>query len=61
MSLTLGFVRTSLDIEGVLDVGVSVENEMLGDRLKGWIAADGTLSLVDCSSTVDGIRRDRDP
>ncbi len=46
LSLTLGFVRTSLDIEGVLDVGVSVENQILGDRLRDWIAADGTLSLV---------------
>jgi len=50
LSLTLGFVRTSLEIEGVLDVGVSVENETLGDRLKEWIAADGKLSLVDAAS-----------
>jgi hypothetical protein len=49
LSLTLGFVRTSLEIEGVLDVGVSVENEMLGDRVKGWIAADGTLSQMDAA------------
>ena len=50
LSLTLGFVRTSLDIEGVLDVGVSVENEMLADRLKGWIAATDSLSPVASAS-----------
>jgi len=50
LGLTLGYIRMSLDIEGALDVGVSVENDMLADRLKGWIAAEDTLSLVDAAS-----------
>jgi hypothetical protein len=44
LSLTLGFIRTNLGIEGGLNVGVSVENDVLSDRLKGWIAATDTLS-----------------
>jgi len=50
LGLTLAFIRTSLEIEGDLNIGASVENEMLGDRLKGWIAAEGSLSLVNTAS-----------
>lgn len=50
LSLTLGFVRANLGIEGDLEVGASVENEMLADRLKGWIAASDTLSPADAAS-----------
>lgn len=50
LGLTLAFIRTSLEIEDDLNVGVSVEDEMLADRLKGWIAAEGSLSLVNTAS-----------
>jgi hypothetical protein len=42
LALTTGFIRSNLGIEERLTVEVSVESEMLGDRLQGWIAeADG--------------------
>jgi hypothetical protein len=50
LALTLGYVRTNLHIEGALDVGVSAENEVLADRLKDWVAAEETLSLVTAAS-----------
>ena len=50
LGLTLGYIRASLEIEGDLEVGVSVENEMLADRVNGWIAAEDTLSPVNAAS-----------
>ncbi len=48
--LTLGFVRTTLAVEGVLNVGVSAEDDRLADRLKGWVAATGGLSPMASAS-----------
>ncbi len=46
LSLTLDFVETSLGIDSGLNVGISVENDALADRLTDWVASSQKLSPI---------------
>jgi len=50
LSLVLGFVGSSLGIKDELSVGISVESDELGRRLKSWIDAADTLSPATATS-----------
>jgi hypothetical protein len=50
LSLVLGFVVSSLGVNGDLEVGISVESEELGRRLKTWVEAADALSLANTAS-----------
>ena len=46
LSLTMGFVETSLEINEGLNVGISMESDILADRVKDWVASSGKLSPI---------------
>lgn len=46
LNLTRGFVETSLGISDALEVSISVEDDELARRLKGWVDAADSLSSV---------------
>ncbi len=50
LSLVVGFVEANLGISDPLSVGISVENDELAARLKGWVDAADSLSLASTAS-----------
>lgn len=46
LSLTMGFVETSLKIDEGLNVGISMESDVLADRVKDWVSSSGKLSPI---------------
>jgi len=63
LGLTLGFIRTSLAIEGGMTVAASMEDAGLGEHLKRWIASEDALTEAEAappSLALDGTAiRDR--
>jgi hypothetical protein len=46
LALTTSFIRSSLEIEDPMTVEVSAESDLLGDRLRSWIADTDGLSAA---------------
>ncbi len=44
--LTMAFIESRFDVKDGMTVGLSVEDEHLGDRLKNWVAEEASLTAA---------------